>query len=116
MRGFLTILAFLTIVGLYFFPAIIGRKKKNASAILALNFFLGWSIIGWVAALVWAMAKEDLNLKKVKAEAQVCRFCGYNFPPGAGGEPVMPPPAFKKIDSEVGNLATDYINRMSKKR
>ncbi len=41
----------------YFFPAIIAksRKHKNRSAIMALNFFLGWSGLGWIAALVWSL-------------------------------------------------------------
>ena len=44
---------------MYFAPALIGGKKRNASAIFALNFFLGWTLIGWVVALVWAMTKES---------------------------------------------------------
>lgn len=41
----------------YFFPAIIAksRKHRNRGAILALNIFLGWSGLGWVAALVWSL-------------------------------------------------------------
>jgi len=46
---------------LYFLPAIIafGKSKRDAGAILALNFFLGWTAIGWVVALVWAL-KQDV--------------------------------------------------------
>ncbi len=43
---------------LYFLPAQIARKKKNATAILLLNIFTGWTFIGWVAALVWASTKD----------------------------------------------------------
>ena len=45
---------------LYFLPAIIafGKSKRDAGAILALNFFLGWTAIGWVFALVWALKQE----------------------------------------------------------
>lgn len=45
---------------LYFAPAITGymNKKKNKSAILTLNFFLGWTVIGWIVALVWATMKD----------------------------------------------------------
>jgi hypothetical protein len=39
-------------------PVIVGRKKRDAGAILAMNFFLGWTFVGWVVALVWA-CKED---------------------------------------------------------
>lgn len=44
----------------YFIPAVVAhsRKKRNASAITALNFFLGWTVIGWVVALVWAMTVD----------------------------------------------------------
>ena len=52
----------LVIIGLflYFVPAIgaYGAHKKNAGAILVLNLFLGWTIIGWVVACVWAATKD----------------------------------------------------------
>lgn len=59
--GFLFLLFVVFVsIGVYFIPSIIGfaRHKTNAVAILALNFFLGWSLIGWVIALVWALANE----------------------------------------------------------
>jgi len=31
------------------------RNHPNKYPILAINFFLGWSLIGWVIALVWAL-------------------------------------------------------------
>ena len=45
----------------YFLPSIIAlaRSKRDLLAIFLLNFFLGWSVIGWVVALVWA-AKSDV--------------------------------------------------------
>jgi len=45
---------------LYFLPAILAfvRSKRDAGAILVLNLLLGWTAIGWVIALVWAL-KED---------------------------------------------------------
>lgn len=45
---------------LYFLPAIIAfaRSKRDAVSILVLNLFLGWTAIGWVIALVWAL-KQD---------------------------------------------------------
>ena len=30
------------------------RKHRNRAAIAVLNFFLGWTGIGWIVALVWA--------------------------------------------------------------
>jgi hypothetical protein len=48
---------------LYFLPAIIAfaRGKSDAGAILVLNFLLGWTAIGWVIALVWAL-KQDVPM------------------------------------------------------
>lgn len=42
---------------LYFLPTILAvtRKHPNTLAIFLLNFFLGWSFIGWVVALVWSV-------------------------------------------------------------
>jgi len=40
----------------YFIPAIVAstRKHHNAVAIGVLNLFLGWTILGWIGALIWA--------------------------------------------------------------
>lgn len=45
---------------LYFLPTIIAalKSKRDTVAIFLLNLFLGWSVIGWIVALVWA-AKND---------------------------------------------------------
>ena len=45
---------------LYFLPSIIAlaRGKRDMLAIFLLNLFLGWSVVGWIVALVWA-AKHD---------------------------------------------------------
>lgn len=45
-------------IGLYFLPTIIGWNKRNSFSILLLNFFLGWTFIGWVVALVWATTND----------------------------------------------------------
>lgn len=46
---------------LYFLPMIVAmlRGKANAGAIAVLNFFLGWTLIGWVVALTWACMAEN---------------------------------------------------------
>lgn len=43
---------------LYFAPSLIASKKRQFPALFALNLLLGWTFLGWVAALVWAMVKE----------------------------------------------------------
>ena len=46
----------------YFLPFAIAfnKKRANTGAIFALNLFLGWSLIGWVIALVWALKEESI--------------------------------------------------------
>jgi Superinfection immunity protein len=51
---------FLSVAGLYFLPSIVAavRKKTNTMLIVVVNLFLGWTFIGWVVALAWAVAKD----------------------------------------------------------
>jgi hypothetical protein len=48
---------------MYFLPSIIAlaRSKRDIGGIVLLNFFLGWTMIGWVIALVWAV-KTDVPM------------------------------------------------------
>jgi hypothetical protein len=52
---------FVFIIGviIYFIPGMVGNSTKNSSGVWVLNFFLGWTLIGWVAALVWAVSSDD---------------------------------------------------------
>lgn len=45
---------------IYFVPSIIAgsRRSKRMFGIIALNVFLGWTLIGWIVALVWAAASD----------------------------------------------------------
>lgn len=54
------ITAGLVVAFLYFFPSIIAmsRHKRNVASIIVLNLFLGFTIVGWVLALVWAFAVD----------------------------------------------------------
>lgn len=59
----LVILMLLAGIWIYFMPALIASKRKhpNSGAIFALNLLLGWSLLGWVAALVWSVSQ--INVK-----------------------------------------------------
>ena len=47
---------FACLVLLYFLPTTVALNAMNRQtlAIFVLNLFLGWTLIGWVVALVWA--------------------------------------------------------------
>ena len=53
-------LVIIILAAVYFTPSIIARirKHKNFGALLALNIFLGWTLLGWVGALVWSLLKQ----------------------------------------------------------
>lgn len=46
-------------IAVYLLPTIVGSSKSNIGAIFVLNLFLGWTLIGWVVALVWALTNDD---------------------------------------------------------
>jgi FtsH-binding integral membrane protein len=93
------LLLVLLCLAVYFFPAIKAyqEKKPNRQAILVLNIFLGWTLIGWVVALVWAYTNSEHKVmvnantgissvlcsscgKYSQAGSQFCATCGVALP------------------------------------
>jgi hypothetical protein len=80
------VLTLLSLILLYFLPTIIGRDKRDAAGIILLNLFLGWTVIGWVIALVWACSSEPycpVRLVPVPAGGRFCCQCGTFACPGS---------------------------------
>jgi|GEM_PF-2050226 len=48
-------------IGGYFVPVIIAirRRHRQVVAIAVLNVFLGWTFLGWLGSLVWALIVTD---------------------------------------------------------
>jgi len=60
------LLGTLILLAVYGLPSIIAiaSGKQNAAAIVILNLLLGWTLLGWIAALVWAaMAEPETSTK-----------------------------------------------------
>ena len=57
VENFIVSILFAIPLIIYFIPSIIAfsRKCPSTLAITALNLFLGWTLFGWVASLVWAL-------------------------------------------------------------
>ena len=57
-------LAFL--ITIYMFPAYLARSRGHriSDSIATFNLFLGWTIIGWIAALIWAQNDFDESRKQ----------------------------------------------------
>ena len=51
-------------MAVYFLPAILAnrRKAKHEIGIFWVNFFLGWTVLGWFAVLVWTVAETAPQL------------------------------------------------------
>jgi hypothetical protein len=84
-------LIILFVLACYFLPAIIGANKKSSGGIFALNFFLGWTVVGWIIALVWAISSEHAVTHVVVYQtagtspsyaASYCPSCGGCSPSG----------------------------------
>ena len=76
----------------YFVPTFIvcKKKSKHAAAVAALNVLLGWTLIGWVGALIWAVAEPEMSpiqpkmkcpycLNEINYGARICQFCHTRF-------------------------------------
>lgn len=116
--GLLFAIVFLFGVFVYFAPTLTAHQRRHPqfTAILWLNVLVGWTFIGWVAAFVWALTTSQLQVQRssfedaplskgvrlsaekvcprcaemVKAAAQVCRYCGHEFPEPSTSASVAP--------------------------
>ena len=52
------------IIVVYFVPALIAKQRdtENVEAIFLVNLVFGWTMLGWIAALLWAIF-EKLKVK-----------------------------------------------------
>ena len=95
----LVVLALLVV--LYFLPAAIAmnRKAKRSAGIALLNLFLGWTFIGWVGALIWAVSDNTTGHAHVRPGAgSRAPEPGRPAPRSAHPEPGRPtsrPPAIR---------------------
>jgi hypothetical protein len=48
-------------LALYLLPTIIvlARRKKKVLGPILVNVLLGWTFIGWIAALIWALTVDE---------------------------------------------------------
>ena len=60
MDAITVLVIFAMVLGVYFLPTVVAmmRNHHNAGAILVLNLLLGWTLLGWVAALVWSLTNR----------------------------------------------------------
>lgn len=70
LSGFITLLV---MAAIYFIPAIVAYKvrHRNRLPIAILNLFLGFTLLGWVIALVWATMSDAPDARPEKTGAPI---------------------------------------------
>src|SRR5215831_11292519 len=81
------VLGVIVLVSCYFMPTIIAlvRDKRGAIGVALVNFFLGWTVIGWVVAFIWSCtgktrandrreAKRDHEVVLMPGRRSLARF------------------------------------------
>ena len=61
MISFVWIVGFTISITVFMLPTIVAalKHKKTIKPILVLNILGGWTVIGWIVALVWAFAPDN---------------------------------------------------------
>lgn len=82
-------------LAVYFLPLAIAynRDHRSYNAIGVVNFLFGWTVIGWLWALIWSLT-GNIESHPVSAQrrvpcpqcaelvlpaAKVCKHCGYSI-------------------------------------
>ena len=65
MQIIIILIVTIMFIYVYFFPCYVAYKAKNKryrNGIIVLNLFLGWTLLGWIGALIWAVTIEKENI------------------------------------------------------
>lgn len=64
--GLIVVLALMAACVVYFLPTIVAKTSHHpqTTAIYVLNALLGWTLIGWVIALVWAFIVQPKESRR----------------------------------------------------
>ena len=60
------VIGVIVLVSCYFMPTIVAlvRDKRGTGSVALVNFFLGWMVIGWLLAIVWASSGKTRSEEK----------------------------------------------------
>ena len=76
----MTFILFLFVM--YWLPTLIAivRQTPSALGVAMLNFFLGWTVVGWIVAFIWACAADTrpvpVRFVPVASSGRFCSQCG----------------------------------------
>ena len=97
---------------LYFAPALLATSRRNpkATAIWLTNFFVGWTIIGWVIRQIWALNTAPLPYAGAGAYAPVYPGVPPMYPGAPSVSPADPlsspvtSPSYSSADAGAGSV------------
>jgi hypothetical protein len=73
------VIALVVFLAIYFLPWIVAYRRNHPSGggIIALNLLLGWTFIGWVISLVWALSgpRGAPDYEGLAAPTRSCPYC-----------------------------------------
>ena len=49
-------------LAIYFAPTFVAWNKLQGPGVFAVNLLLGWSIVGWAIAMVWALSPDHAHV------------------------------------------------------
>ena len=73
-------------LGVHFIPAIVAHKRKHQYRgwVLVANILLGWTGLGWLAVLAWAIiGPAERFAVELPSQEPGCRGCSQPLRPGA---------------------------------
>jgi GDSL-like Lipase/Acylhydrolase family/Superinfection immunity protein len=96
----------------YLLPSVIAttRKVQHDSAIILINVIFGWTILGWIAALIWAIVEQprgDMQPPKIHGRRET--WLGYSEPRA----PETPERVTVHSDGASYSLESRYMVRLN---
>lgn len=80
LGGLFGILILIALVGLYFLPSIIAfSRHQQEGMVFVINFFLGWTLVGWVVALAISAGSKSQPMVIQQTFAQPISSPGRPF-------------------------------------
>jgi hypothetical protein len=70
------------LIAAYLLPFVVAvsRRHRQRLAIFCLNLLLGWTLLGWIAALVWACT-SDVEAKREPKSKTIVGAARMDLPP-----------------------------------
>ncbi|WP_416778203.1 superinfection immunity protein [Xenorhabdus budapestensis] len=79
MEGFIGLLLGIAAINVYFFPVYVAYRKIHSKTyfIAFINLITGWTVIGWLGCLAWAMSERDEAEQVTTNTGEKLKNCPY---------------------------------------